>query len=102
MVVKSLPTIAWGKRAYASLQKAYKFIAEDSLQNAEKVRNEIFKMTRNLPQNPERFALDKFKKNNKGNYRAFEKHSYRVVYKTSSKEIKIIRIRHIKQEPENY
>ena len=102
MVEKNLPVVAWGMRAYASLQKTYYKIAEDSPKNAEKVRDGILKITRSLPQNPEKYPLDKFKKNNKGNYRAFEKYSYRIAYRHSDKEIKVIRIRHVKQEPKGY
>lgn len=45
---------------------------------------------------------DKFKKNNPGNYRAFEKYSYRIAYKHTATEIRILRVRHVKQEPKEY
>lgn len=102
MVEKPKPVVVWGKRAYASLQKAYKHIKEDSPANAEKVKSEILAITRELPSNAARYPHDKFKRNNPGNYRAFEKHSYRVSYRHTEKEVKILRVRHVKQEPKEY
>lgn len=102
MVKKTLPIIIWNKRAVNNLQKAYEYIKEDSLVNAEKVRNAIIKMVESLPSNPEKHPLDKFKMSNPGNYRAFEKYSYRIAYKHTAKEIRILRFRHTKQEPRKY
>lgn len=99
MVVKSKAIVSWDKAALLSLQKAYDFISDHSLSNAIKVRDAILKIVRSLPDNPEKFPPDKFKLNNKGNYRAFEKFSYRVAYNFSDKEIKILRVRHVRQEP---
>lgn len=102
MVTINKPKIKWSKRALASLKSAYKHIYKDSPQSAEKVKSTIFKIVDKLPENPEKFNLDKFKKNNKGDYRAFEKYSLRVAYRHSSSEIKILRIRHVKREPKLY
>jgi plasmid stabilization system protein ParE len=103
MVEKSNPAVVWNKRAYISLQKAYKTIKEDSLQNAQMVRDEILRITREeLPANPEKYPPDKFKKNNQGNYRAFERSSYRISYRYTPKEVRILRLRHVKQEPKQY
>ena len=102
MVENTLPEVTWNKRAYASLQKAYETIKEDSAINAAKVREDILAITKGLPKNPGRYPPDKFKKNNPGNYRAFEKHAYRVAYKHTKREIRILRIRHAKQEPKKY
>ena len=51
---------------------------------------------------PEKFPLDKYKINNDGSYRAFEKHRYRVAYRVLETEIKIITIRHTSMEPIEY
>lgn len=77
MVNKSL-VVRWDKPAYASLQRIYEYIRLKSPANAEKVRKEIFKSIIGLTDHPERYPPDKFKKDNPGNYRAFEKYSYRV------------------------
>ncbi|MEX2568512.1 MAG: type II toxin-antitoxin system RelE/ParE family toxin [Cyclobacteriaceae bacterium] len=94
--------VSWTKSAYNSLQKAYEKIKENSPVSAEKVKDTILFMTRNLPDHPEKYPLDRFKKDNPGNYRAFEKYSYRVAYRHTDKEIKILRLRHVKQEPKPY
>ncbi len=96
------PIVSWNKSAYASLQKAYEYIKESSPASAEKVKEAILSVTRSLPKHPEKFPLDRFKKKNPGNYRAFEKYSYRVTYRHTEKVIKILRVRHVKQEPKLY
>lgn len=67
--------VSWTKSAYISLQKAYKKIKENSPASTEKVKETIFLMTRKLPDHPEKYPLDRFKEDNPGNYRAFEKYS---------------------------
>lgn len=71
------------------LQQAYEYIKEDSLTNAGKVKEGILKIIESLPDHPEKHPPDKYKEVNKGNYRAFEKYSYRIAYKITEKEIKI-------------
>lgn len=94
--------VVWDKAAYTSLQSAYDYIKEDSPVNADKVREEILKAVDSLPEHAEKHPQDKYKKDNKGQYRAFEKYSYRVTYKVTEKEIIILRIRHVRQEPKEY
>ncbi|MCA4895756.1 MAG: type II toxin-antitoxin system RelE/ParE family toxin [Cytophagales bacterium] len=94
--------VVWDKPAYSSLQTAIKYIKEDSVANAEGVQQGILKMIRELQDHPEKHPRDKFKKNNPGNYRAFEKYSFRIAYKITEREIIILRVRHVKQEPLEY
>jgi plasmid stabilization system protein ParE len=96
------PIIVWNNLASAQLKKIYEHIKNDSDSNAEKVRNGITKIVDSLVDYPEKHPPDKFKKNNPGNYRAFEKYSLRVSYRHTDKVIKILRIRHVKQEPKEY
>jgi plasmid stabilization system protein ParE len=77
-------------------------IKKDSPANADKVGEGILKITHALSDKPEKYPPEKFKKDNLGNYRVFEKYSYRVSYKIPVKRIKILRIRHVKQEPKEY
>jgi plasmid stabilization system protein ParE len=102
VVKKSKPIVVWSFRASNSFRKVYEFICQDSYSNAEKVRTGIIKVIDSLPDNPEKYPPDKFKKANSGNYRAFEKYSFRIAYKYSDKEILILRMRHVKQEPKEY
>jgi len=78
MVKKKLPEIRWAQSAETSLRKAYQHIKETSVVNAENVKKTIIGMIDKLPENPQRYAVDKFKRNNPGNYRAFEKYNYRI------------------------
>ena len=55
----------------------------DSLQAAEKVRDDIFEILDDLSTNPLKFPADKFKTDNDGNSRVFEKHSIRIAYLVS-------------------
>lgn len=94
--------IVWNKRPSKFLVQALKRISEDSLLQAERVEDAILTSIKDLVQNPERYPPDKFKKNNSGNFRAFEKLSFRIAYKLTTKQIRILRIRHVKQEPKEY
>ncbi len=84
--------------AKIQLQKAYKFIQKDSLQNATKVRDAIISATASLNNNFLHIA-DKYKINNDGTYRAFELYNYRISYRITSIEIQILRLRHTKMQP---
>lgn len=102
MVNESKRSVVWDKQAYMSLLKNYQYIKVTSLSNADKVKKGILKTVQDLPAHPEKYPLDKFKRNNDGNYRAFEKYSLRVAYKIGLEQILILRIRHVKQEPKTY
>ena len=94
--------IIWNKKPSNSLSKALKRISEDSSLQAEQVEESILSSLELARQNPERYPKDKFKKENQGTYRAFETHNYRVAYKFTDTEVRILRIRHVKQEPLSY
>lgn len=89
----------WSKSAWLELQKAYWYISLESIQNAEKVRDEILDLTEELPNHPEKHPPDKFKEDNDGTWRAFEKHRYRISYRITLDEIQIIRLRHTSRSP---
>ncbi len=94
--------ITWSKTALKQFEDAINYIAEVSIQNAEKVRREILEKIENITNNPEINYTDKYKTNNDGNYRAFELHHYRIAYRILEKEIRILRIRHTSREPKHY
>lgn len=85
MVKKNLPVVNWNNRASIALKKAYDRILEESYSNAELVKNGIRGIVDSLSENPEKYPPDKYRKNNLGNYRAFEAYSYRVAYKHTEK-----------------
>jgi hypothetical protein len=70
---------AWTPQAAAELRKAYDYISKDSPQNVRKVVDEQTHIADRLPAQPEMFPADKFKKNNNGSWRAFEKFHYRIL-----------------------
>ncbi|MHA4811129.1 type II toxin-antitoxin system RelE/ParE family toxin [Flavitalea flava] len=92
----------WTQQAIAELKKAYKYISQDSPQNAKKVIDEIILLTDKLPDQPEIFPPDKLKKNNDGSWRAFEKFRYRISYRITAKDIRIVRMRHTSRTPLQY
>ena len=95
-------TIRWKRKAVRQLANAIKYIEEVSLVNAEKFEKEILKKLAELLLQPERYQPDKFKINNDGSFRAFEIYGYRISYRYTSNQIRIIRIRHTKMNPQNY
>lgn len=82
--------------------KAILYIAESSIQNAEKVGTEIISQIEELPAHPEKYPLDKYKQENDGNYRSFESHRLRVAYYVGTEIIRILRVRHTSREPQGY
>lgn len=94
--------ISWSKTAVKQFEDAINYIAEESIQNAEKVRIDILEKIGNIIHTPEAYSIDKYKANNNGSYRAFELHRYRITYRITEKEIRILRIRHTSREPKDY
>ena len=94
--------VVWDTQAYLQLEKEHKYIKKKSVTGANKVWKSIRDTVKSLALHPEIFSLDRFKKNNDGSYRAFEKYSYRVSYKVKETEIIILRVRHTSREPLEY
>ncbi|MEM9337347.1 MAG: type II toxin-antitoxin system RelE/ParE family toxin, partial [Bacteroidota bacterium] len=94
--------VVWDTQAKNSFKKQIIRISKDSIQSAEKVRIEILDIIDGLLDHPLMFPPDKYKKDNDGNYRAFEKYNIRIAYLKSSDAVRILRVRHVKQEPEMY
>jgi plasmid stabilization system protein ParE len=74
----------------------------DSPRNASKVVQEIADAVHKAIYNPEVYGPDKYKIENDGSYRAFEKHHYRIAYRFSKNIIRVLRIRHTSMEPLEY
>lgn len=98
----SMKIVVWDKLALIQLNKIYENILEDSFQNANKVLDEIEKKTDELPIQPEKYPVDKYKKGSKGKFRAFEIYHIRIAYYLGTKEIRIVRVRSTHQEPLEY
>ena len=96
------PSIVWDDDAKLAFRKAYEYIKEDSPQNASKVRKDILAAIGEIPSNTKRYPPDKYKIDNNGDYRAFEKHHLRVAYRITENEIRILSIRHTGMLPKEY
>jgi len=94
--------IVWDKKAILQMEEIYKYLKERSLQSANKVRKSIKETVKELPKHPEIFPLDRFKKDDNNEHRAFEKYSYRITYRVKEKEIRILRVRHTSRIPLEY
>lgn len=91
--------VVWSNSAKTELRKAYNYIALDSLKNAQMVRDTLIDITIDLPKHPKKYPLDKFKKSNDGSWRAFEKYNYRISYRVTPGQIRIVRLRHTSRSP---
>lgn len=95
--------IVWNETSKQSFKNAIIYIKHSSPHNADKVKLEILKAIRELVSFPEIYSPDKFKENNTHlQFRTFEKFSFRISYFVSENEIRIVRVRHVKQIPEMY
>jgi plasmid stabilization system protein ParE len=94
--------VIWDELARTTLKDAYDYIKKDSIQQAEKVKQEILQASKNLADHPEMYPPDKYRKDKDTRFRAFEKHSYRISYFIIKDTIRILRLRHVKQEPREY
>lgn len=97
-------TIIWTHQADAELRQAFLDLLEESksMNTTIRVITEVYESTEVLSTNPEIYKLDMLKENNKGNIRAYEKHSYRISYLIEDEAIYIIRVRYARKEPLGY
>jgi plasmid stabilization system protein ParE len=101
MVAKQAQVV-WTKRSQRQMKSAFDYIYQDSPHGANKVLEDIAAQVVKAASNPEMYSLDKYKINNDGTYRAFDKHRYRVSYRYSNNIIRVLRVRHTSMRPLNY
>ena len=96
--------IIWTHRADADLNEAFLNLLEESesLETTVRVITEVYDSTAILATDPEIYKLDALKENNKGNIRAYEKHTYRISYLIEDEAVYIIRVRYARKEPLEY
>jgi len=95
--------IKWNKSAVQQLLDAIEFIEGNEFYDyAEELEKEILLKIRNLPQNPNIYPLDKYRKDNDGSYHAFVIDNYRIAYRHNENEIRIVRIRHTSRRTRKY
>lgn len=97
-------TIIWTHQANAELHEAFIDLLEhsESIETTTRIITEIYESTSILATNPEIYKLDSLKNNNKGNIRAYEKHTYRISYLVEKEAVYIVRIRYARKEPLEY
>lgn len=95
--------LVWDKEALAHLKEIYNFLKKgNDFAFANEVKNAILKTTQDLVKNPYIFEQDRFKFDNDSTFRAFETFKYRIAYKITEKQIRILRVRHTSREPIEY
>ena len=82
--------MVWTKRSQKQMRQVFKHISKDSPKNASKVIQEIADAVYKAAPNPGIYVADKYKVDNDGSYRAFEKHHYRVAYRFSKSVIRVL------------
>lgn len=97
-------TIIWTHQADKELNQAFLDVLKqsESIETTLRIITEIHESVSILTTDSEIYKLDALKKNNKGNIRAYEKHSYRISYLIEKEEVYIIRVRYARKEPLEY
>jgi len=92
--------IKWNKLAVKQLIDAIEYLEENELFTyAEKIENEILTKIGALPQTHYLYQPDRLKKKNDGSFYAFEVDRYRISYRRTLNDIRILRIRHTNRRP---
>ncbi len=100
-MVSAICKVVWTKRSQLHMKQAYDYICNDSPKNACKVLEDIIEATNKAITNPEVYPPDKYKVNNDGSYRAFEKHRFRISYRVTKNIIRILGVRHTSRSPKH-
>ncbi len=69
---------------------------------ADQVFDEIDDAIDAIVANPTRYPSDPNRKQNAGDFRAFEMKGYRIAYQITEDHILIVRFRHVKKKPRRY
>jgi len=98
-VVKKKISIEWRKEASIHFNELLEYLYKESEAAASIVGNAILDEIENLASHPKAHPLDRFKKQNDGNYRACIVYSYRISYYIDENVIYVLRVRHTSREP---
>ncbi|MGD1845888.1 MAG: type II toxin-antitoxin system RelE/ParE family toxin [Salibacteraceae bacterium] len=101
-MVKAKYVVLWDEQAKEGPKEICKQIKKDAPEAAKKVQRSVLAKTRELSIKAEVYQKDGFKASNTGAYRAFEHYSCRVTYKIEGAQIRILRVRHARQNPLDY
>ncbi|MBW6482861.1 MAG: type II toxin-antitoxin system RelE/ParE family toxin [Vicingaceae bacterium] len=98
-MAKQKINIEWNKKASVNFYKILEYLNKESETAAFIVGNAILDEVEKLITHSTAHPLDRFKRNNDGNYRACIVYSYRISYYLFDDTIYILRIRHTSREP---
>lgn len=94
----AIRNIIWRDSAALFLEKSIHFIRLDSEKNAMIVAKAILSTIEKAASFPEHFPPDKYRINYSNNsFRAFEIYSFRVLFYYNEEILRIVRVRHTKQ-----
>lgn len=94
--------LIWDQKAFQHFEESLEWVSKRSVLTAEEVAKGLFEKIDTIRSFPERHPPDKYKKYNSGNYRAFEALGYRVSYRYTEDEVRIVYFRHVRQYPKKY
>jgi plasmid stabilization system protein ParE len=97
-------TVIWTHQADAELNEAFLnlLVQSKSIETTKRIISEIYDSVSILASDPEIYMLDTFKENNKGNIKAYEKHTFRISYLVEEEAVYILRVRYARKEPLEY
>ncbi len=104
MVRQKAYTIIWDRVALNNFKDILDFLSKQSPQAPKIVKEGVLSRLNDIKKNALIFEIDKLKDNPNTEFRAFVIYSYRLTYqiKITTREIRIIRIRHTSREPFGY
>ena len=92
--------IKWNKLAVKQLLEIIQYLEDNGLIDyAEKIEIKILSKIKSIPNHPDTFQKDRLKKNNDASFFAFEIDHYRISFRKTNKEIRILRVRHSSRRP---
>ena len=92
-------SVLWDEKAVSELKAIYDFIYNDSPSAAAKVRDELFRTTKDLKTMPRKFQVYAFADELSGEYRSVVRWRYRIIYEVMKDAVHIVRIIHTSKEP---
>ena len=85
--------------ARTSLRAIVAYIRQDSPQAAQNVRKELIALAESLSASPERFPPEPYLAHKPGEYRSAKKWHYKLIYRITEKQVRVLDIVHTRQHP---
>lgn len=101
-MAKAKIKVEWRKEAVNQFTEILEYLSRESNKAVSIVGNAVLEEVESLTTLSTAHPLDRFKKNNDGNYRALVVFNYRISYWIDKNTVYILRIRHTSREPLEY